>query len=243
MNIQIFVQARMGSTRLPGKILKPVLGKPLLLHLTERLQQTTEADSLHILTTTNPIDQQVVDLCTQKNISVFRGPNEDVLKRYFEASKKFNPDAIVRITADCPLIDPEIIDGLIKKFRDSFPKWDYMSNSLTRTFPRGLDVEIFSSEALTKAYTEASDPRDREHVTLYIYEHPDKFKCTNVPYKENLSHLRLTVDTPEDFKLIKLIIEDLYPQNPHYRLTDILTLLRDHPDWPKINAEIKQKPV
>ncbi|MBA3957014.1 MAG: glycosyltransferase family protein [Parachlamydiaceae bacterium] len=241
MQVAIFVQARMGSTRLPGKVMMPVLGKPLLEFLTERLARSSEANSYRILTTTESIDDPIADFCHSNHIPCFRGPNEDVLSRYYQAAQLYPADAFVRITADCPLIDPALIDQVISTFRKEHHLYDYMSNSLVRTFPRGMDVEIFTSEALTKAFQNAPSASEREHVTLYMYQNPQKFRCKNIPSPTNLQQYRLTVDTPEDYTLIKLILEDLYPRCPQFTLSDIITLLKSHSDWLLINAHVQQK--
>lgn len=239
--VEIYVQARMGSTRLPGKVLKPIMGKPLLGYLIERLQQVKEADAFAILTSTNKQDDAIVSLCKDLNVLCYRGPEEDVLERYYRVAKERRPDAIVRITADCPLIDPLIIDQVIKVYRKEWPQWDYVCNVQEHTFPRGMDVEVFSFDALETAALNAADPAEHEHVTPYIYRHREKFQIRNVSSSVNLSKYRLTVDTPEDFHLVQLIFEHLYPSTHVFLLQDIVNLLLKHPDWMQINAHIQQK--
>ena len=241
MRIEAFIQARMGSTRLPGKVLKEVLGRPLLDYLIERLKQARELDDTVILTSKEVSDDPIVRFCDEKMVPCFRGSEEDVLDRYYQAALSRKPDGIVRITADCPLIDPAIVDQVVKTFRENTPTFDYVSNSLERTFPRGLDVEIFSYQALAIAFQKAKSPEEREHVTLYLYRHPELFHLKNVAMSPSYAHHRWTVDTPEDFALIKLIIEHLYPNNPRFRLTDVLKLLSKHPEWSLLNAHIEQK--
>lgn len=243
MRIEIFVQARMGSTRLPGKILKQVLGKPLLLYQIERLKEVTLADCCRILTTTEKADDQIVSFCKDHGIPVFRGPEEDVLSRYHQAALEYRPDAIVRVSSDCPLIDPKVVNDIIRTYRDGFPQWEYVSNCITRTFPRGLDAEIFSFEALDKAFRLSIDKGEREHVTLHMYRHPELYRLRNVTNSEDLSDYRWTVDTTEDFELIKRILEHLYPRKPDFRMQDVLQLLNEHPDWKRINEGVKQKEV
>lgn len=241
MKTEIYVQARMGSTRLPGKVLKPVLGKPLLFYLMERLQCSKEADAIVVATTTLPQDDIIVEFCKKNKFIVFRGNPEDVLERYYKAAEERKPDAVVRINGDCPLIDPEVVDEVIRTYKKGIPNWDYVSNTIERTFPRGMDTEIFSYEALEKDYKEAKEPDEREHVTLYMYRHPEFFRLHNVACKPNASEHRWTVDTGEDFELIRRIIEALYPKNPHFTMKDILTLLKKHPEWSQINVHIQQK--
>jgi spore coat polysaccharide biosynthesis protein SpsF len=243
MKVEIYVQARMGSTRLPGKVLMPVLGKPLLSYLVERLRKVTEADAIAILTTTQKEDDLIVNVCKELDVLCYRGPEDDVLQRYYQVAKKRRPDTVVRITADCPLMDPAIVDEVINTFRSEWPQWDYISNSFESTFPRGMDVEVFSFAALEKAALNATTAAEHEHVTPYIYGHRELFRMRNVSCNTNLSNLRLTVDTPEDFHLIKLIFEHLYPENSNFRLRDIVHLLNLNPDWEKINAHIKQKSI
>lgn len=237
----IIVQARMGSTRLPGKILKKVLEKPLLAYQIERLQHVTFAAEMIVATTTNPLDQAVIDLCRLEKIPVFRGSEEDVLDRYFQAAKQFKADIIIRVSGDCPLIDPKIIDEVLAFYLKNYPLYQYVSNTLERTFPRGMDVEAFSFSALEKAAKDATRPEEREHVTPYIYRHPELFKLANVAYSPNESNHRWTVDTQEDFELISAILKALYPENPNFTMNTILELLKKHPDWININAHIKQK--
>ncbi len=241
MRVEIFVQARMGSTRLPGKILQPVLGRPLLKYMVDRLREVQNADGIAILTTTESSDDIVEKFCQEEKIFCFRGSENDVLERYYQAALQRGPDAIVRVTADCPLIDPEIIDLVIDAFKKEFPAFDYISNSLERTYPRGLDVEIFSIKALKQAYQQAKKPEEREHVTVYLYRHPELFKLKNIAHHPSLSQYRWTVDTPEDFNLIRLILEHLYPNTPAFRLQDVLNLLKSYPEWNLINAHIEQK--
>lgn len=241
MQVEIYVQARMGSTRLPGKVMRLVQERPLLDYLLERLGQVKEADAIAVLTTIHPNDDEIVEFCEKKKIPCYRGPEEDVLARFYKTALQRKPDAIVRITADCPLIDPDIVDLVIKTYREWYPIYDYISNTLQSTYPRGLDTEIFSLQALDHAFNNAQKPEEREHVTVYMYQHPQIFNLLNISSPLSLGHHRWTVDTIEDFTLIRLILTHLYPYNPNFRLKDILELLRQNPDWEKINAHVKQK--
>lgn len=239
--VVIIIQARMGATRLPGKPLKHVLDKPLLSYLFERLRRTQNSDEIVVATTQHPRDQAIVDLCREEQIPVYRGSEEDVLDRYYQTAKAASADVIVRVTADCPLIDPQIVDEVINYFLTH--QVDYASNVLERTYPRGMDVEVFSFAALERAATEADTPDQREHVTPYFYQNPKKFILGGVKGKENHSIFRLTVDTQEDLILISLLIQELYPKKPDFTLNDLLEVLIAHPDWEKINSHIEQKPI
>lgn len=239
MTTAIIVQARMTSTRLPGKVLKSVLGKPLLEYQIERLRRVEKAEALVIATTTNATDDPILEWCQALGVDVFRGSEQDVLSRYHGAAQAVRADVVVRVTSDCPLIDPQVIDQVIQVYRDSHV--DYASNALQRTFPRGMDTEVLSFTALTEAHQEATDPPQREHVTPFIYQHPERYTIAHATYPQDLSHHRWTVDTPEDFELIRRILEGLYPQVPLFSLQDCLALLERHPDWSAINAHIEQK--
>lgn len=241
MRTVIIVQARMGSTRFPGKVLKEVLGKPLLGYLIERLKAVKQADDFIIATTDNPKDQVIVDYCGSQNAKCFRGSEENVFKRYLEAGEYTLADTVVRITADCPIIDPLIVDQIITYYLNHYQEVDYISNALMRTFPYGMEVEVFSMKSLRKAAKGKLTSDDKEHVTPVFYLHPKKFSCLNIESSKNLSKYRLTVDTPEDFNLVKHVIEALYPQNPLFSLDEIIVLLKEHPKWLKLNAHVQHR--
>lgn len=240
MKIEVFVQARMGSSRLPGKILRPIMDKPMLHFLMERLKRVTHTNDSVILTTTEEKDDAVVEFCEQDNIPFFRGSEEDVLARYYEAALERRPDIIVRMTADCPLLDPQIVDKVIEAFQKE--KCDYMSTITDkRMLPRGLDVEVFSYQALEKAFHHAQKPAEREHVTPYMYWHPELFQIRGFIYPKDCSQYRLTVDTLEDFQLVEKIYEILYPVKPNFTFEDVIDLLEHQPALALINAHIQQK--
>lgn len=241
MNTIIIVQARMTSTRLPGKVLKKVLDKPLLEYQIERLQRVKLARSIVIATTTNDTDQPIVDLCTKLNVPFFRGSELDVLARYHGAAMTYRADVVVRVTSDCPLIDPQVIDKVIKFYLDHYPEYDYVSNTLERSYPRGMDTEIFSIQVLDEIFREASAQPDREHVTPFIYRHPERYNLANVSCAVDYSNHRWTVDTPEDFELVSNIISALYPANRFFNMQDCLDLLNKNPEWVKINSHVQQK--
>ncbi|MBK4730643.1 glycosyltransferase family protein [Oxynema sp. CENA135] len=231
----------MTSTRLPGKVLKQVLGKPLLEYQIERLRRVKLADEIVIATTTNQTDDPIVNLCDRLSVAYFRGSEQDVLERYYQAATAHKADVVIRVTSDCPLIDPQVINQVIDYYLQSQSNYDYVSNSIKRTYPRGMDTEVFSYSVLEQAFLEATAQPDREHVTPFIYRQPQRYRLGHVTYSEDCSHHRWTVDTPEDFELIKKIIETVYPNEPYFTLEDCLGLLQQHPDWYFINSHIEQK--
>lgn len=239
MSVDIYVQARIGSTRLPGKVMKKIMDKPLLEYQLERLKQVKEADAIVILTSTDQLDDSIAEFCKNRNLLCLRGSNEDVLDRYYQAARERKSDVVVRVTGDCPLIDPQIVDEVIRFFKNH--SYDYVSNGIERTYPRGLDVEVFSFKALEEAWKNGKRGEEREHVTPYIYRHPELFLIHNISLDPPLDHYRWTVDTPEDFELVKKILEALYPNNPRFLMKDVLELLDKHPSWMQINAHIEQK--
>jgi spore coat polysaccharide biosynthesis protein SpsF len=243
MKTVIIVQARMTSTRLPGKVMKQVLGKSLLQYQIERLQRVKLADEIAIATTTNQTDESIVELCNRLAVAYFRGSEEDVLGRYYQAATAHKADTVVRVTSDCPLIDPKVIDKVIECYLKNQSNYDYVSNSLERTYPRGMDTEVFSFSALQQAFLEATAQLDREHVTPFIYRQTTRYRLGQVVYSEDCSHHRWTVDTPEDFELIEKIIEAIYPRQPNFRLEDCLSLLKKHPEWYIINSHVSQKKI
>lgn len=229
----------MSSTRLPGKVMREVLGKPLLGYLLERVKRVRNADEVVVATTVEPEDQQIAEYCQSLGVRVFRGSKEDVLDRYLKAAIASAADVVVRVTGDCPLIDPLVIEQVIGQFLEGGS--DYVGNTLKLTFPRGMDTEVFSLRTLEKAAEAACEEREREHVTYFIYKHPELFKLKNVPYSKNVSQLRLTVDTADDFQLIKTVFEMLYQEKPHFSLEDLLTLFEMKPELQEINAHVSQK--
>ena len=241
MKILAIIQARMGSTRLPGKILKEVNGKPLLLYQLERVKKSKLIDRIVIATTTNKNDDLIVSFCEQYNVDYYRGSEEDVLARYYEASQQFGGEVIVRLTSDCPIIDPSIIDKTIKYYINNLPYYDYVSNTIERTYPRGLDTEVFSKKALENTYLKANLERDREHVTAYMYSNPDNFSIGFITNAQDFGKHRWTVDTFEDFQLIELILKKLYKENYFFSMNDVINLLEKNPEWMQLNRHIEQK--
>jgi spore coat polysaccharide biosynthesis protein SpsF len=243
MKTVIISQARMTSTRLPGKILKEVLGKPLLEYQIERLKRVVNADLVVIATTTNASDDIVASFCNHQGISCFRGSESDVLARYYLAAREHGAEIVVRVTSDCPLIDPNIVSAVIGRYTDGQQSFDYVSNTLVRTYPRGMDTEVFSFKALAEAYKEARLPAHREHVTPFIHSQPDRYNLGSVENTKDYSKYRWTVDTPEDFELIKAIIETVYLRNPRFTMEDCLEAYSQHPHWLEINNHVEQKKI
>lgn len=240
MKVVAIIQARMGSTRLPGKILKEINGRPLLSYQLERLKASKYIDEIVIATTTEEQDDKIVAFCEQQDVSYYRGSERDVLARYFDTAVKFKADAIVRITSDCPIIDVQVVDKTIQYFLES-NHYDYVSNTVERTYPRGLDTEVFTYAILEEAYKKAFLERDREHVTAYFYINQDVFKIGHVKNETDYSKYRWTVDTEEDFELINNIINALYPKNPQFTLQDTVNIMEENLEWFNINAHIEQK--
>jgi len=237
-NICVIVQARMGSTRLPGKVMKDIVGKPLLLHVLERIKRIKTKDTIVVATTTSKEDDTIVDVVTDydRTITIFRGSSQDVLDRYYRAAAHCKADVIVRITADDPLIDPKISNTVIETFLKN--QCDYCCNNMPRTYPYGLDTEVFSFESLERAWKKAHTPHEREHVTPYIRGNPDKFKLLNVKHTTDLSSLRWSVDYPEDFAFVTEIYKRLYPENPAFSMEDILDVLNREPWLSEMNEVI-----
>lgn len=238
-NVKVIIQARTGSTRLPGKVLKELCGNPVLWHVWNRLRHARKVDDIIIATTILSEDDSIQSFCEEHNIPFYRGSSNDVLSRYYEAAKTFNAETIIRVTADCPVIDPVVIDHLIDSYVNE--KVDYMSNGMVRTFPRGLDAEIFSFKILERTHKEAKLEYEREHVTPYIYNHPEIFSPMSFLNTEDISSHRWTVDTKEDFSLIKIIFDSLYHKKEIFLLDDILKLFDENPGLAKINQNIEQK--
>jgi len=235
------IQARMGSTRLPGKVMKDLKGKPVLWHVIERVKQAENIDQTIIATTTAQRDSIIFEKAKEWGVKAYRGSEEDVLARHYEAANKYEIDTVVRITSDCPLIDPHIIDEIVEYYNND----DYTlvtnagSDLNNRTYPRGLDTEVFSFEVLEKAYKNAEEKYQREHVTPYIYEnYEDVYYYKN---NQDLSNYRLTLDTKEDFELIKALYNKLYNGNHDFYLNEIIEVLNKNKELLKINQKIKQK--
>jgi len=233
----------MASTRLPGKVLKRVLGKPLLQFLVERLKRSRLINELVIATTTSAADDEIVACCNLVGVAHYRGSEVNVLSRYAEAASLYRAEVVVRICCDSPLLDPLLVDQFIGNFQGSNPPYDYLSNTINQSYPLGMNVEVFSRWALEQADMNAKRPYEREHVTPYIYFNPERFVIHQEHSLIDLGHLRLTVDVPEDFELVKLVLEALYPNSPEFGLGDILAFYRECPEVFRINSHVMQKRV
>ncbi|MGI0011522.1 MAG: cytidylyltransferase domain-containing protein [Nitrosopumilaceae archaeon] len=220
------IQARMGSTRLSGKVLMKVDERnPVLYYVINQLQYSKLLDKVIVATTTLKEDDEIGEFVNGMGIDCFRGDALNVLDRYYQCAKKFSVPTIVRITSDNPLIDPLIVDQVIKKFNSGL--YDYVTNTQPRTFPQGTEVEVFSFQALERAWTEAKKPSEREHVTPYFYNPPTKFKIFNVLYLKDISHLRWTVDKQSDLDLVRIIASKI--KKRPILMTDIIDLLSKEP--------------
>lgn len=239
--IVAIVQARMGSSRLPGKSLADIAGKPMLQHVVERLARSRRIDEVVIATTTDPRDTPVLRLAETLCCRAFAGSEQDVLTRYLEAGSASRADVIVRVTADCPLIDPvlpdEVIDAYLREGAD------YASNILVQTYPRGVETEVFSLEALRGINGAAAQPFEREHVTPYFYLHPEEFKLVRVTAEGTLRRpdLRLCVDTEADLRLVRELFARLGKEDNHFSLADVIQAIAAEPHLAAINAHVAQK--
>ncbi|RYF42669.1 MAG: hypothetical protein EOO25_05925 [Comamonadaceae bacterium] len=229
----------MTSTRLPGKVLMPVAGRPMLSWQLERMRRARRLERVVIATTRNATDDPIVAWCAQEGCEVTRGSETDVLSRYAEAARQFDAATVVRLTSDCPLIDPALIDEAIQRFADA--GCDYLSNMLAPSYPYGLAVEVMDAAALFQAQDEATDPQEREHVTPFLYWRPERFRLASMATTPDHSGHRWTVDTPQDFELVSRILTALGPTP--FTWQDVLALLERNPEWVKINAQIEQKAV
>jgi spore coat polysaccharide biosynthesis protein SpsF len=227
------LQARYSSSRLPGKVLSPILGQAMLARQIERLRHVRNIDQLLIATSHEASDDCIEALAQDLGVFCFRGSLNDVLDRFYQAAKLFQPDYVVRLTGDCPLAEPSLIDAVIEACLRA--QADYAANTLTPTFPDGLDAEAMTFDALETAWREAALPSQREHVTPFIYQHPMRFKLASVTQARDLSDLRWTVDAAADLEFVRRIYERLYPSNPVFGMREILALLEAEPKLRQIN--------
>ena len=231
------MQARMTSTRFPGKVLADLHGAPMLSRQLERVLRAQSLDAVVVATSTDPSDDPLVEIARSSGASVVRGPLDDVLARFIVAIDEYKPSTVVRLTADCPLAEPAVIDLVVSRFLASGA--DYVSNTMTPTYPDGLDVEVVKASVLREVAAVSTDAAEREHVTLGVYRRHDQFRIENVANAVDFSRLRWTVDTPDDLEFVRCIYGELYPENPGFDMNDILELLSEQPE---LNRTIDDAP-
>lgn len=238
------IEARMGSTRLPGKVLAEACGKPMLELMIERVRRVSALDEIIVATTLNEGDDKIVEFCSRQSIGCYRGSEEDVLTRILEAARAYDADVIVELTGDSPLIDPGVISEVVEAYLSSGA--DYVSNILERSYPIGMDTQVFATKILEDVSRRTDDPIDREHVSLYIYSHPEVYSLENVAASGAMNRhhdLRLTLDTPEDLALIVAVYDALYSKNTEFSLIEIIEFLDSRPDIAMLNANVIQRAV
>jgi spore coat polysaccharide biosynthesis protein SpsF len=236
------IQARMGSSRLPGKVLMDLSGEPMLSRVVNRVRRCREVDAIVVATTTNPGDDGIAALCDEMEWLFFRGNETDVLDRYYRAGIEYGAGTVVRITSDCPLIDPGLVDRVVSEFHMHEPEIDYCSNVFpARTFPRGLDTEILSFSALARCWTSEKEPAIREHVTLHILKNPLRFRICGVRNDIDLSAHRWTVDTAEDYRLVRCVYEHF--RDDLFTWRDVLDFLERNPRIISLNRDVRQKEI
>jgi spore coat polysaccharide biosynthesis protein SpsF len=218
----------MSSTRYPGKVLAPLAGQPMILRQLERIQRAKSLDAIVVATSTDASDDELAEIVKASGFDVVRGDLNDVLARFIQVIDQYQPETVVRLTADCPLISPQVIDEVVARFNKG--DCDYASNNMTPTYPDGLDVEVVKASVLQEVYESSTDKNEREHVTLGVYRQPDKYLIVNVAGEVDLSHLRWTVDTPEDYAFVKAIYDELYPKNSNFDFDDVMSYLHEHPE-------------
>ncbi len=230
------LQARLGSTRLPGKVLKPILGKPMLSLQLQRLGRCRRMDALSVATSADPKDDAIETLCREMQVPCFRGSEEDVLDRVYRAARVYGPRHVVRLTGDCPLTDPAVVDEVIAEHLAG--DYDYTSNCRVLTFPDGLDAEVMRFTCLEEAWREARLPSHREHVTPFLHQQPDRYELGSVTAEADYSYYRWVVDRAEDLELVNSVYRALYPRDPHFTWRDVLALVEEKPELAELNAGI-----
>lgn len=236
MKTLAIIQARCGSSRLPSKVLADIGGRTMLERVVERARGAQRLDRVVIATTVEPTDDAIADLAMVLGLGIFRGSEDDVLDRYRGAAHCFGADVIVRLTSDCPLLDGAVIDRVIAALEDGV---DYASNTTVRCYPRGLDTEAFTADALESAWNEATEPFQRIHVTPFFYQQPERFRLRSVTTDGDYSHHRWTVDTPEDLALVSILYERLGERPFTWR--DVLAIVEGEPELADLNRNIEQK--
>lgn len=239
MKVVCIMQARTGSTRLPGKVLKKICGKTVLEHDIDRLRRIKNIDEIVIATTDKEKDDEIVDEALMLGVKYFRGSEEDVLSRYYYAAKEYKADVVVRVTSDCPLIDSHVSEETINLYLNN--RYDYVNNTYEATFPRGFDTEVFSFNLLEKAFKETKENIYREHVTTYFWKNPEIFSIGCYKNDVDYSAYRLTLDTEQDLELITIIYDKLYNKNKYFGLKEIVELFKNNSELYNINKMIEQK--
>jgi spore coat polysaccharide biosynthesis protein SpsF len=234
MNVLCVLQARVSSTRLPGKVLKPILGEPMLARQIERIRRAERIDGLTVATSDQPADDAIAELCTSLGVDSHRGSLVDVLDRFYRAAQPYRPRHVMRLTGDCPLTDPTVLDALIDLHLAG--GYDYSSNVIRPTYPDGLDAEVFRYALLERAWREARSPREREHVTPFMYETGPDIRRGSLEDATDRSAMRWTVDYPEDYDFACRVFEALYPLDPAFGADDVHRLLEAHPEIEAVNA-------
>lgn len=241
MKIVATIEARMTSSRLPGKVLLPAMGHPMLYHLVRRLRAAPSIDEIVLATTKNAADEPLVEFARQEGVRVFRGSEDDVMGRVIGAAESANADVVVEITGDCPIIDPDLVEQTIRMYKRHNAA--YVANSCISSYPDGMDTQVFSLETLKRSAAMTNDPLDREHVSRHIVNHPELFPHLYLiaPPSLHWPGLGLTLDEPTDYALLKKIIEHFGEANPLFGCFDVLQLLREHPEWLDINSAVQRK--
>ena len=238
------IQARMASTRLPGKVLADIAGQPMLARVVERARRASTVDSVAVATTVDPGDLAVARLCLERGYPCMRGHPSDVLDRFYQAARQLEAEVVVRLTGDCPLIDPEVVDTTVRAFLEADPPLDLAANRLAegRTVPIGLDTEVCSFQALETAWKEAEDPYEREHVMPFLYEHRDRFRVLLVKQEQDYGHMRWTVDTAEDLELARRIYAH-FGGRDDFSWLEVLALFESDPSLAAINAQVQHRGI
>ena len=243
MKIVATIEARMTSSRLPGKVMLPALGRPMLAHLTSRLKAAPSIDEIVLATTVNAADDVLVDFAKKDGIKVFRGSEEDVMARVIGAAESAQADVVVEITGDCPIIDPDLVEQTIRVFKHH--QAVYCANSFFSSYPDGMDTQVITLEALKKSFAMTDDPLDREHVSRHIVNNPQLFPHAYLvaPPSLHWPGLGLTLDEPADYELIRTLIENLGKDNPLFGCGDVIRFLRANPQVLAINDMVKRKDI
>jgi len=239
MKIGAIIQARMGSKRLPKKVLRILIDKPVLEHIINRVKKSKYCETIIVATTISQEDDAIANFLKKISIPCFRGSQHNVLERFYECAKQNNLDLIIRVTADDPFKDPLIIDRAVKIMLKN-PSLDYCSNTIIPTFPEGIDIEVFTFKALEKTYREATLYSEKEHVTPYMWKNPHKFKIYNFVHNQDLSHWRWTLDTEDDWKFVQIVYKNLYNNKHIFCMSEIVTFLKKNPQLIKINTSTKR---